>query len=387
MTDRPHDDLDNELTDEQSAARDDFRRFAQAEVAPGAQARDRDESTPGELIQRVAEQGYLGAVVPTEYSGGAQDSITFGVLNAELGRACSSIRSLLTVHSMVCLAIHKCGDDEQRARWLPRLSTGEVIGAFALSEPKIGSDAYHVETTAVAENDGYLINGKKKWTTFGQVADLFLVFAQLGDKPTAFLVERDTPGFSVEPIRGMLGTRASMLAELTLQDCAVGKDALLGRLGFGMHAVAATALDLGRYSVAWGCLGVAQDCLHASVRHIRRRKQFGKRLYSFQLIKRMIASMAADVSAAMLQCLYAGRLRDEGDPNSIIQTCMAKYTASTACSRVADDAVQLHGAIGCSEESSVERHFRDAKVFEIIEGSTQMQELMLADHVTSSLPR
>jgi alkylation response protein AidB-like acyl-CoA dehydrogenase len=232
-----------------------------------------------------------------------------------------------------------------------------------------------------------MIRGKKKWTTFGQVAHLFLVFAQIDDKPSAFLVERDTPGLEVTPIRGMLGTRGSMLAELTLQDCEVGEGALLGRSGFGMHAVAATALDLGRYSVAWGCLGVAQDCLQASARHARRRKQFGKRLYSFQLVKQLIARMYADVSAAMLQCLRAGRLRDAGDPNSIVQTCLAKYTASTACARVAGDAVQLHGAIGCSSESSAHRHFRDSKVFEIIEGSTQMQELMIADHVVSSVPR
>jgi alkylation response protein AidB-like acyl-CoA dehydrogenase len=154
-----------------------------------------------------------------------------------------------------------------------------------------------------------------------------------------------------------------------------------------MQAVVATALDLGRYSVAWGCLGIAQDCLEASVRFARKRRQFGKRLQSFQLIKRLIAGMYADVASSMLLCLRAGRLKEQGDPESIIQTCLAKYVASTACSRVAGDAVQIHGAIGCSDEASVHRHFRDAKVTEIIEGSTQMQELMLADHVASSLRR
>jgi alkylation response protein AidB-like acyl-CoA dehydrogenase len=267
------------------------------------------------------------------------------------------------------------------------LASGEVIGAFALSEPNIGSDAYHVETTAAAQEDGYRITGKKKWTTYGQVADLCLTFAQLDDKPTAFLVERTSPGLAVEPLTGMLGTRAAMLAELTFDDCVVPQEGLLGRPGLGMQMVGAAALDLGRYSVAWGCLGIAQDCLAASVRRARRRKQFGKRLHSFQLIKQLVARMYADVSAAMLICVRAGRLRDASDPDSIIQTCLAKFIASTTCSRVASDAVQIYGAVGCSDESPVQRHFRDARITEIIEGSTQMQELMIADHVASSLGR
>ena len=250
-----------ELTPEQRRAQQEFTAFVREAIVPYADRWDQQERTPPELIRELAQRGYLGALVPIESGGAGQDMITFCLLNQELGRGCSSVRSLLTVHSMVEYAILKWGSRAQKVAWLPRLAAGEVIGAFGLSEPNVGSDAKSVETTATHCGDSYVLEGRKRWTTYGQIADLFLIFARCDGKPCAFLVERDSPGFSTEPITGILGTRASMLAELELRDCRIPKENLVGGLGFGLAAVATSALDIGRYSVAWGSVGIAQACL------------------------------------------------------------------------------------------------------------------------------
>src|SRR6185436_673861 len=178
--------------------------------------------------------GWLGAQVPLEHGGAGLDMVTYGLLTAEIGRACSSTRSLLTVHDMACQAILRWGSRAQREQWLPKLSRGEILGAFALSEPQAGSDAKGVATTAEKDGDGYVVNGRKKWITFAQIADLFLVFLQCEGKPTAFLVERSTPGLRIEPIKGILGTRASMLGEIFFDGCRVPAENMVGRVGFGV---------------------------------------------------------------------------------------------------------------------------------------------------------
>jgi len=369
-----------ELTTQQKHDREAFRAFVQEEIMPRADQYDREERTPPEIIEKVARQGYLGAIVPGEYGGGGMNMITFGLLNEEIGRGCSSIRSLLTVHSMVEHAIVRWGSTRQKTAWLPRLATGEIIAAFGLSEPHVGSDASSIETSARPEDDAYIISGQKRWTTYGQIADLFLIFAQCDGKVSAFLVERDTPGLSVEPISGMIGTRASMLAALHLHDCRVRKENLLGGRGFGLAAVATSALDIGRYTVAWGAVGIAQACLEASLQYSSERKQFGGYLKDHQLIRQMITRMIVNVKAARLLCYQAGDLKDSGDPRTIMETWIAKYFASTTAAQAASDAVQIHGAYGCSEAYPVQRYWRDAKVMEIIEGSTQIQEITIAGY-------
>lgn len=369
-----------ELTTEQENARSAFRSFADEEIAPHANRFDREERVPAELLGKLAEKGYLGATLPEEFGGQGMDMITYGLLHEEIGRACSSVRSLLTVHCMVAQAVLKWGSKTQKQFWLPVLARGEAIAAFALTEPNVGTDAKGIETRAVEAGDSFILDGHKKWITFGQVADVFLVFARCEGKASAFLVERNTPGFSIKPLSHMLGTRASMLAEIHIEGCRIPKDNLVGRVGFGIDAVASYALDLGRYTVAWGCVGIAQACLDACVRYASGRRQFGAYLKDYQLIQQMIADMVTGVKAARLLCLQAGYLKDAGETRAFIDTFIAKYFASTMAMKVASDAVQIHGALGCSSDCAAQRYFRDAKVMEIIEGSTQMQQITIARH-------
>ncbi len=357
-----------------------FKAFVQKEIVPNAARYDREEYIPDELIKKVAQQGYLGAVVPKENGGSGMDMITFGLLNEEFGRGCSSLRSLLTVHNMVTYTLLKWGSKQQKEFWVPKLATGEVIAAFGLSEPNVGSDAKSVETRATPTGDYYILSGQKKWITYGQIADLFLIFAQCEGKVSAFLVERNTPGFSIEPIFGLLGTRASMVAELHMHECQIRKENLVGGVGFGLASVATAALDIGRYSVAWGCVGIAQACLEASLQYTSKRKQFGAYLKDHQLIQQMITEMITNVKAARLLCCQAGYLKDIGDPNTVMETWVAKYFASITATKAANDAVQIHGANGCSHEYPVQRYLRDAKIMEIIEGSTQIQQITIAKY-------
>lgn len=326
----------------------------------------------------TARQGYLGAVLPPEVGGAGMDAVTFGLLNEEIARGCSSLRSLLTVHTMVARTLHRWGSKEQKRRWLSPLASGSAVAAFALTEPEVGSDAQSMTTSATPLADAYRLDGRKKWISFGQIADLFLVFARCESQPAAFLVERGQPGLHVEPISGMLGTRASMLAELSFEDCRVPKENLVGRVGFGLSHLASSALDYGRYSVAWGCVGITQACLEACLKYAGERRQFGVYLKEHQLVQRMLTGMVVNVKAARLLCYQAGLLRDKGDPQSVTETFVAKYFAAKTATRAAADAVQLHGANGCGGEYPVQRYLRDATIMEIIEGTTQVQETTIA---------
>ena len=368
-----------ELSAQQKIYQSEFRTFVNEEIFPRASECDRNEFTPPEIIKKLAQHGFLGAILPEAFGGQAMDMITYGILNEEVGRGCSSVRSLLTVHNMVAHALCKWGSKSQKEYWLPKLASGQIIAAFALSEPSVGSDAKSVETTATLVGDAYILNGQKKWITYGQIADIFLVFAKCEDKPTAFLVEKNSPGFSIKPMSGILGVRASMSAELQFNNCQIPQENLVGKLGFGFSYVAATALDYGRYSVAWGCVGITQACLEACIKYTSERKQFGVYLKEHQLIRQMITQMIANVKAARLLCYQAGYLKDTNDPNSIIETSIAKYFASITATKVANDAVQIHGGNGCSSDYPVERYLRDSKIMEIIEGSTQIQEITIAD--------
>ncbi len=367
-----------ELTPEQQRLRTAFREFADAQIVPHANSWDQAEVMPVEMVRQLAATGYLGAVLPVDRGGAGFNMVEFGWLNEELGRGCSSLRSLLTVHSMVALAIWRWGTEEQKSQWLEKLGQGKTIAAFALTEPEAGSDARQIMTQAVASGDDFLLSGHKQWITFAQIADLFLVFARSERGPCAFLLERNTPGLVISPVHGMLGTRASMMAELQLEQCRVRKQNMIGPPGFGLSHVASSALDCGRYSVAWGSVGIAQACLEACLQYAGRRKQFGALLRDHQLVQRMIAQMVAGVKAARLLCYHAGQLKDAGDPASMIETSIAKYFACTTAAKIARDAVQIHGANGCSSEYPVERLYRDAKIMEIIEGSNEIQEITIA---------
>jgi glutaryl-CoA dehydrogenase (non-decarboxylating) len=368
-----------ELTPQQKEAQASFRAFVDQEIMPHADRFDEEESLPSELIGKLRGKGYFGANLSGR-DGGRLDMLTYGLLHEEAGRGCSSVRSLLTVHDMSSWAVQRWGSRELKERWLPSLSSGAALCAFGLSEPQVGSDARSVETTATLAGDYYVLQGVKRWITGGQIADLFLIFAQCDGKPAAFLVEREREGLSTKPITGMLGTKASMLAEVHLDQCREPKENLVGRIGVGFSHVASTALDHGRYSVAWGCVGIAQACLEASLQYINERKQFGVYLKEHQLIQQMITNMIVNVKAARLLCLQAGYLKETNDPTAIMETSIAKYFASTALQQITQDAVQLHGANGCSRDYPVGRYLRDARIMQVIEGSTQIQQIAIAKY-------
>lgn len=369
-----------ELTDRQQRRRAEFHEFVQANLVPYANLWDRQECLPQDVIALLAGKNYLGAVITKVDSNDGLDMVEFGLLNEELGRGCSSVRTLLTVHSMVALSILRWGSKEQKTTWLARLQQGEVIGAFALTEAEAGSDARAIETQASPSGSDFVLTGQKKWISLAQVAGVFLVFARSDQGPCAFLVERNMPGLTISPVQGLLGTRASMMGELHLDHCRVPRSNLIGAPGFGLSYIASSALDCGRYSVAWGCVGIAQACLDACLEYTGRRKQFGALLKDHQLVQRMITQMVVETKAARLLCWNAGRLKDAGDPASVTETSIAKYFACKTAAKAARDAVQLHGAVGCTNEHAPERLFRDAKVMEIIEGSNEIQEIMIAQN-------
>lgn len=375
-----------ELTASQKELQKEFRDFVKEELLEQANAYDKAGFIPREAIEKLAARGYLGATIPKEYGGRGMGQVPYGMLNEEIGRACSSIRSLITVHSsLTAETVARWGTAEQKKKWLPLLASGTKIAAFGLSEPETGSDAQNLSTSYLEKEGSYVISGVKKWITFAQLADVFVIIAKKEDEISAFLVERDTPGLEVKPIEGMLGTKASMLGEVHLNKCEIPAENLLGRKGMGFSQIVSTALDNGRYSVACGSLGIARACLEDSIHFSKNRKQFGVLLREHQLTKQKIANMITQVKAAGLICYNAGYLRDQRNPDAYIQTSLAKYFASTVANKVASDAVQLHGALGCHESLPVERYFRDAKVMEIIEGSSEIQQILIANQGITSL--
>ena len=354
------------------------RKFIRERIAPYAGEWDQSGRLPADLPAALGQAGLLAQAVPAAFGGEEADPLAYGMLHAELGAACASTRALLTVHDMVACAIARWGDEGQKRCWLPALATGELLGAFALTEPEAGSDAQAIAATALREGDAFVLQGHKRWITGGQLAGLILVIARCDGRPSALLVQPPLPGLNIRPMPAPLGMRAAMLAELEFDHCRLEPGCLLGPPGAGVAHIAATALGLGRYAVAWGCVGLLRACLAEAVRHARRRVQFGTPIRQHQLIQQMIAQMAIELRAAELLCREAGRLRATGDPEAVIATAVAKTYASQAAQRGAEKAVQIMGAEGCAPGSDAQRHFRDAKVMEIIEGSTQIQQILIA---------
>ena len=378
MTDTVHDPpLRLALSSAQRVAREGCREFVAREIVPFAGAWDQAGAVPMSLITSLREASYLGAIAPTDVGGGGLDAVTYGLLTEEIGRGCSSVRSLLTVHDMTTLAIARWGRADLTDELIPSLARGERLGALALSEPDAGSDPSSVRTTAHRAGDDYVLEGQKTWTTFGEIADELLVLARLDNKLTAFVVPANADGVRRERLHHMVGTRASRLASITFDRCRIPPHRQVGRPGFGLSHVIATALDHGRYSVAWGSVGIAQACLEASLDHAAVREQGGSLIAEHQLIQRRLTEMIASVRAARLLCCRAGHLRQERDPGAVPETMIAKYFASRTAVDAANSAIQIHGAVGLSSERPLERFLRDAKVTEIIEGSTEIQQISI----------
>ena len=374
--------MDFELTEEQRMIQRTVREFAAQEILPFARDNDRAERFPDEIIRKMGELGFTGAPLPAEYGGMGLDFISEAILFEETGYADSSVRTTLSVQlSLVELTLLQWGTEEQKQRYLPRLARAEILGCFGLTEPGAGSDPASIQTTAVHEGREWILNGSKTWISNGGVADLAIVFAQTesGSRHrgmAAYLVERDTPGYETQDIKGKLGLRASNTAELILQNVRVPEENLLGQVGKGF-AIAMSALDNGRFGVAAGCVGLAQACVDASVKYAQERTQFDRPIGSFQLVQALIADMIVETEAARLLVYRAGHAKNQ-ETKSTLETSIAKLYASEAAFRVANKAIQIHGGYGYSDEYPVERHMRDARVASLYEGTTEIQKLIIA---------
>jgi alkylation response protein AidB-like acyl-CoA dehydrogenase len=353
--------------------------FTRDVVLPRVETYDRDGEMPEDVLKAASEIGLWASFLPVRYGGSAVDWTTLGAVHREIGRACCSLRSILTAHDMVAESIMRWGTDDQRQRWLPALAGG-LPSAFCLTGAESGSSADVSGTTARRDPDSgdWTITGAKRWTTMGRCAKLIMVFCDTGNGMTAFLVPRETEGVSSWPIEDMLGARANMLGEVRFDHVQVGPDAVLGPVGMAAGSVMTHALALGRYSVACGSVGLMQCCLDASAGYTANRSVADGALAGRQLVQQMITDMVTKITAGDLLCAEVGRLRDARDPRSILAGWVAKYFTSTASVAVAHDAVQLHGAAGCTPDHPVARCYRDAKLLEIIEGTNELQRETIA---------
>ena len=375
-----------ELTAQQREVQAIARKFAKEEVAPLARTTDESGEFPLHLVKRMGQLGFLAATIDPKYGGSGMDYLSFTLISEELGRADSSVRGFLAVHgSLVSLCINDWGTEAQKAKYLPKLASGESIGCYCLTEPNAGSDVAGMESTAREEGDCYILNGQKHWITNGGIADLALVFASIEREKRhkgicAFIVETESEGFEHRPMTGQeLGHRSSDHAFITLNNLRVPKGNLLGEVGQGF-SVGMSALDHGRLGVAAGAVGIAQACLDASIDFARTRRQFGQRIGNFQMIQAAIADMSADIEAARLLVYKAAWMKEQGLPTTRATSTAKLFATEMAC-KAASDAVLLHGGRGYSSEYPVERLYRDIKGLQIYEGSSHIQRIVIARDV------
>lgn len=378
--------MDFELSDEQRLIRETARAFTDNEIIEQARENDRNEHFDLELVRKMADQGYLGAIVPREYGGAGLDYLTYGLIVEEIGRGDSAMRTVVSVQtSLVCSAILRWGTEEQKQHYLPKLCAGEWLGCFGLTEPDTGSDAANQRTRARKTDSGWVITGAKMWISMGNHARVALVFAQTDPTKAhrglaCFLVDTDQAGFQPQPIHHKMGLRGSDTASISLDDVEVSDGQLLGSVGDGFK-VAMSALDSGRYSVAAGCVGICQGCVEASVDYAKERVQFGKPIASFQLVQGMLADMKVQTDAARMLVWRAGYLKDSGQPNTT-ETSIAKLYATEAAVHCANTAIQVHGGAGYVDDHPVERYFRDVRVTTLYEGTSQIQKLIIGRALT-----
>jgi butyryl-CoA dehydrogenase len=378
--------MDFDLTDEQRLIKQTAREFTDKELIERTRENARNHHFDLDLVKKIADQGYLGAIVPSEYGGAGLDYLSYGLIVEEIGRGDSAIRTVISVQtSLVCSAILKWGTEEQKHHYLPKLCSGEWLGCFGLTEPDTGSDAANQRTRAKKTDSGWVINGAKMWISMGNYAKVALIFAQtdpeLGYKGLAcFLVDTDQPGYKPSTIEHKMGLHASDTASIALEDVEVSEDQMLGTIGDGFK-VAMGALDSGRYSVAAGCVGICQGCVEESVKYAKERQQFGRPIASFQLVQAMIADMVLKTDASRMLVWRAGFLKDKGRPNTL-ETSVAKLHATEASLECANLAIQVHGGAGYVDDHPVERYFRDARVTTLYEGTSQIQKLIIGREMT-----
>lgn len=368
------------LSEDQELFRRTVREFADREIAPVAMEYDEAEHFPIENIKKMGELGLMGLTVPTEYGGAGAGALEYALAMEEISRACAAHAVAMTVNvSLVCETILRHGTEEQRRRWLPSLSSAEIIGAYCLSEPQSGSDARAMQTRARREGDKYVIDGSKNWISNGGEAGLYIVYAAMeppGGRTCALMVESDRAGVRAGARERKLGIRASATTQMFFDECRVPAANLLGAEGQGFK-IAMSALDGGRIGVAAQALGIAQAAFEAAVFYAKQRQAFGNAVADFQGIQWMLADMRVRVEAARSFVYTAAALKDRGEPYGT-ESAMAKLYASEAAMWVTTKAVQIHGGYGYSREYAVQKYFRDAKITEIYEGTSEIQRLVIA---------
>ncbi len=363
------------------------RDFARKELAPLAAERDEQHLFPADSLRKMGELGLLGMLVSEKYGGEDMGTVSYALALTEIAGACASTAVIMSVHNSICCgSIERFGSEEQKQQFLVPMAAGQLIGAFALTEPEAGSDAQALSCSAVKEGDAYILNGTKRFITSGKNGGVVIVLARTqesgSDGISAFLVTPDLPGFSVDKVENKMGQCASDTVDLVFNNCKVPAERLLGKEGEGF-AIAMSGLDAGRIGIAALSLGVAQAALDEAIKYAKQRKQFGQAIAQFQGLQWIIADMAMDVEAARLLVLNAADMKERGE-NCTMAASMAKCFASEMVNRVTSQAIQIHGGYGYVKEYAVERFYRDARVLTIYEGTNQIQRHVIARELLKS---
>lgn len=374
-----------QLTNEQLMVQSMVREFARKEVAPTAMERDQTKAFPAENFRKMGELGLMGMMVPPEFEGEGADTVSYVLALSEIAYACASTAVVMSVHnSIVCESINHYGTKKQKAHYLPLLTSVKAIGAFALTEPHAGSDPVAQSTTAVRDGDSYVLNGSKCFITSGSNAGLIIVTAKTDPEArhrgiSAFIVNRSNPGLKIGHIEDKMGLRASDTTDIILEDCRVPAADRLGEEGEGFK-IAMTSLDCGRIGIAAQSVGVAQAALDAAMNYAKSREQFGQKISKFQGLRWVIADMATEIEAAKQLMFSAAAMKDRGEPFTV-SASMAKLFASEMVNRVTGQALQMHGGYGFIKDYLIERLYRDARVFTIYEGTSEIQRIVISNSV------
>ncbi len=374
--------MDFLLTEEQLMLRDMVRKFAKDRIEPVASENERNHLFPEDIVKEMGELGLMGIAYPVEYGGAGMDFVSYMLAVEEISRVCASTGVILSAHSsLVCDPIFRFGTEEQKQKFLPDLLSGRKIGSFSLTESGAGSDAGATKTTAVLDGDEWVLNGSKIFATNGKEADVFILIASTepGQKTrgvTAFIVEKDTPGYSLGKIEKKLGIKSSSTAEIILENVHVSKENMLGELNKGFK-VSMITLDGGRLGIASQALGIARASIEDAIKYSKERHQFDQPIANFQAIQWMIADMWVEYNAAWMLTWKASSMKDKG-LNYSTDSAIAKLKASEVCMYCANKAIQIHGGYGYTEDFKVERYYRDAKITELYEGTSEIQRLVIS---------
>jgi glutaryl-CoA dehydrogenase (non-decarboxylating) len=374
--------MDFKLSEELQALRETARDFAEKEIIPFVEKWEEQHYFPREVIKKMADLGFYGTLVPEEYGGNGMGFLAGTIVTEEVARASASLRVTLNMQTFgPALSILRYGSEEQKKKYLPKLTSTDMISCFAITEPNAGSDIMSMKTTAIPKGDYFLVNGSKTWISNAQVADLCILYAYHDPAGksrglSTFLLDMHLPGISTRPLN-KLGLHSAPTGEITLEDVKVPKDALLGTLGDGVKHVFGS-LNQTRLSCAAGGIGIAQACLEAAVKYCNERTQFGQQIGQYQMNQDMIAVMATELEAARLLAYKAAVQKDEGNLGNVLETSMAKYYAGEVAGKAADFAMRILSAYGYSTEYPVARYYRDAKSIQIVEGTANIQKTIIA---------